>query len=137
MPEACNGIDDDCDGSVPAGEADGDTDGLRACGGDCYDMNAAAVPGQSSYFDMDRGDGSFDYDCDGTEELRWTMVGNCALDRTDGVGCDFAPGWEVRTVPDCGVRTPFLEDSSQCVFEDRPLGGRCTATPLFRRQECQ
>lgn len=32
---------------------------------DCYDSNANARPGQTSYFATNRGDGSFDYDCDG------------------------------------------------------------------------
>lgn len=33
---------------------------------DCYDSNASAYPGQTSYFTSSRGDGSFDYDCSGT-----------------------------------------------------------------------
>jgi hypothetical protein len=33
---------------------------------DCYDSNANARPGQTSYFASNRGDGSFDYDCDGS-----------------------------------------------------------------------
>jgi hypothetical protein len=32
---------------------------------DCYDQNANAYPGQTNYFTTHRGDGSFDYDCDG------------------------------------------------------------------------
>jgi len=34
-------------------------------GTDCYDDNANAYPGQTAYFATDRGDGSFDYNCDG------------------------------------------------------------------------
>ena len=48
-------------GSAPAGYITGPTD-------DCYDLNADARPGQTSYFRDDRGDGSFDYNCNGTEE---------------------------------------------------------------------
>lgn len=33
---------------------------------DCYDNNANAKPGQTAYFGTNRGDGSFDYDCDGS-----------------------------------------------------------------------
>lgn len=33
---------------------------------DCYDTNASAFPGQTTYFALQRGDGSFDYDCSGT-----------------------------------------------------------------------
>lgn len=32
---------------------------------DCYDDNANAKPGQTTHFSTDRGDGSFDYNCDG------------------------------------------------------------------------
>jgi hypothetical protein len=35
--ERCNGVDDDCDGQVPADEADADGDGERGCDGDCDD----------------------------------------------------------------------------------------------------
>jgi hypothetical protein len=31
---------------------------------DCYDSNASAYPGQTAYFTTNRGDGSFDYNCD-------------------------------------------------------------------------
>lgn len=34
---------------------------------DCYDTNANAKPGQTSYFSVNRGDGSFDYDCDSAD----------------------------------------------------------------------
>jgi hypothetical protein len=34
---------------------------------DCYDSNADAHPGQTTYFYDDRGDGSWDYNCDGTD----------------------------------------------------------------------
>lgn len=33
---------------------------------DCYDANGNAHPGQGTYFTTNRGDGSFDYNCDGT-----------------------------------------------------------------------
>ena len=42
--EACNGLDDDCNGAVPANEVDADSDGYRACG-DCNDTNAQIRPG--------------------------------------------------------------------------------------------
>ncbi len=41
---------------------------LGAEGDDCYDSNSDVHPGQTSYFTVDRGDGSFDYDCSGSEE---------------------------------------------------------------------
>jgi MYXO-CTERM domain-containing protein len=43
--ETCNGADDDCDGALPANEADADGDTVRVCEGDCNDANAAVHPG--------------------------------------------------------------------------------------------
>lgn len=37
--------------------------GYVANADDCYDKNVKANPGQQLYFDVHRGDGSFDYDC--------------------------------------------------------------------------
>ena len=34
---------------------------------DCFDGNANASPSQDQFFDSNRGDGSFDYNCDGTQ----------------------------------------------------------------------
>ncbi|HOT09073.1 MAG TPA: hypothetical protein PK710_04840 [Polyangiaceae bacterium] len=34
---------------------------------DCFDLNHLARPGQTAFFPEHRGDGSFDYDCDGKE----------------------------------------------------------------------
>jgi hypothetical protein len=60
-------------------DADSDTYGktspTAACGTagyvgntmDCYDSSSNAKPGQTSYFGTDRGDGSYDYNCNGTE----------------------------------------------------------------------
>jgi hypothetical protein len=35
---------------------------------DCYDSNANAKPGQTAYYTVNRGDGSFDYNCSGATE---------------------------------------------------------------------
>ncbi len=42
---------------------------------DCYDANANAKPGQTSYFTTNRGDGSFDYNCVSGEEKFYTGTG--------------------------------------------------------------
>jgi hypothetical protein len=43
-PELCDGKDNDCDGVVPADEADADADGFRACQNDCRDDDPAVNP---------------------------------------------------------------------------------------------
>jgi hypothetical protein len=58
-PEVCNGIDDDCDGVIPADEADLDGDGYRVCQGDCDDTRASVHPGAPEICD------DLDNDCDG------------------------------------------------------------------------
>jgi len=57
--EACNGLDDDCDGALPADEADDDGDGARVCDGDCDDGDDEVHPGAA-----ERCNG-LDDDCDG------------------------------------------------------------------------
>jgi len=127
--ESCNGIDDNCDGPVDEGQdnpgctvyfedLDGDGYGNASstrclCGPsvvdhfdspndlDCFDGNSDAKPGQTQYYDVDRGDGSFDYDCDGIETPYYTAI----LEYTCypmWVGCSpWNPGFE-GAVPDCG-----------------------------------
>ncbi len=68
---------------------------------DCYDDNPDAYPGQTESFATDRGDGSFDYDCDGTQSKRMTNRAYCVA-KEDGSGCRSASGWLERKVPKCG-----------------------------------
>ncbi len=58
-PEICNGIDDDCDGSLGASETDDDGDGVAECDGDCDDTDDAVLPGADETCD------GTDEDCDG------------------------------------------------------------------------
>ena len=55
---------------------------------DCYDSNANAKPGQSTYYTASRGDGSFDYNCDSSTTKRRT---NCSAPVCDActVTCDY------------------------------------------------
>ncbi|GMV42429.1 MAG: hypothetical protein AMXMBFR64_41450 [Myxococcales bacterium] len=156
--EACNGKDDDCDGAVDeegaAGcstywtDADGDGFGTSPskclCGpsgnlsvlqaGDCYDANALAKPGQGGWFTTHRGDGSFDYDCNNTQEPHWTEIGNCP-----SILCvtESKAGW-VETgsaVPSCGSTASW---STSC-YVDWPwvCPNSCCPSKQSRTQECR
>ena len=57
--EQCNGIDDDCSGSIPEEEEDRDFDGVRYCDGDCDDDDTNVYPGATEVCD------DKDNDCDG------------------------------------------------------------------------
>lgn len=52
---------------------------------DCYDSNKLAFPGQVKFFPTNRGDGSFDYDCDGQETKQYPNVNGstCACQKCD------------------------------------------------------
>ena len=57
-----------------AGSAAGYVARALKCAYDCYDANSLANPGQTNYFTVHRGDGSFDYNCSGAIEkagVRW------------------------------------------------------------------
>ncbi len=56
--EACDGIDNDCDGTVPVDERDGDGDGWAECDGDCDDNDAGVHPLATEVCD------GVDNDCD-------------------------------------------------------------------------
>ena len=57
--ELCDGMDNDCDGVVPADELDEDGDGISICGGDCDDTVSDSFPGAPELCD------GIDNDCDG------------------------------------------------------------------------
>ena len=83
--------------------------GFVTIGGDCMDSNADVHPAQTGFFSTDRGDGSFDYDCDGTESLQRTQqdpdICICGLSPWAS-GCGRTEGW-AGPVPACGQPHPF------------------------------
>lgn len=132
--EVCfDSIDNDCSGYYDDGvnavncfsyNIDGDQDGFGGSGtacycdetypytennsNDCYDSNASTHPGQTGFFGVHRGDGGFDYDCNGTEEKQDTRGYDCGdlcvigLDSVD-------QGWKGGT-PTCGSTGSWVTD---------------------------
>jgi hypothetical protein len=93
----CDGSDNDCDGSIDEdgfrfrdldGDGYGDANAFECAdadsplyadrAGDCFDTNANAFPGQTAFFAVHRGDDSFDYNCNDSEELRYAQPGRCS-----------------------------------------------------------
>ncbi|MEO0325706.1 MAG: putative metal-binding motif-containing protein [Myxococcota bacterium] len=131
-PEVCDGVSQDCDAATDEGlpelicfrDQDGDgfpgadirvsdcacPDGFteeRMDGRfDCADGEAEVFPGQTSYFPASYttpGGPSFDYDCDGEEELRWPDAPRCINDPEDPVMCILlSAGWAAGNRPGCG-----------------------------------
>jgi len=125
-PEKCDGKDNDCNGEVDDNPIDGqpfyaDADGdgygdpntiVYGCGPlppkggatndlDCYDANKDAHPTQAEYFVVDRGDGSFDYNCDGVVEPLRPTRGKCNGETL------VQQGWD-GPVPDCGKSETYI-----------------------------
>jgi hypothetical protein len=99
--ESCNGVDDDCSGSVQSDEVDADSDGYAECDGDCDDSDGAAYPGASEACD------GADNDCDGATDEDFDADGDgfasssaCAWgDDCDDADASVSPdGYEVAVV---------------------------------------
>jgi hypothetical protein len=143
--ERCDGLDNDCDNVVDDNvrirfyrDADGDGYGdplqvFEGCGqpagyvtngNDCYDHNAQARPGQTQWFAADRGDGLFDYDCDG---FQLPHDGYVATRSCDFDACRGSLGWEGR-VAQCGATEPWMTGCWGAVWV-------CTAINFEQRQQ--
>jgi hypothetical protein len=141
--ESCDGIDNDCDGTADEINAtgctsyytDSDGDGYGATGtssrcycsatstytatndDDCYDSNANANPAATAYYSVSRGDGSYDYNCDGSQSKRYTDTYDCT--GAVWVCVDSSDGW-TGSVPSCGSSsrwgTGCSADLTSCTY---------------------
>lgn len=87
--------------------SDAPVTGFVQLGTDCYDNNPNAHPKQTRYFAQHRGDGHYDYDCDGAVTRRWMTRGTCGRHPQ----CDNGKvlGWE-GAVPEAGQQGSYLDD---------------------------
>jgi len=76
---------------------------------DCDDNSAQVFPGQTQYFNTPNGNGNFDYNCDGNQELQYTSTGAC---NSSFVSCDGVDGW-VGSVPNCGQSGSFVAECDE------------------------
>lgn len=80
---------------------------------DCYDNNANTYIGQTSYFSTNRGDGSFDYNCDGTTTKDTAVInqsGAYYTSATSGSTTGNCAGWGYPNYG--GVCTTYSNQSS-------------------------
>ncbi|HZN03316.1 MAG TPA: MopE-related protein [Candidatus Polarisedimenticolia bacterium] len=110
-PEACNSIDDDCDGSVDE-DFDVDHDGFTTCEGDCDDGRAAVHPGVAEVCD------ALDNDCNGVVDgfTTWCGTGGC-----------FASGVCSEGANTC---VPGLPSAEYCDLVDNDCDGPIDEIPV-------
>ncbi len=126
-PELCNGVDDDCSGSVPADEENVDGDSYRVCDNDCDDTVDTIYPGADEYCD------GVDEDCDGVAD-------NDAVDAVpwyldfDGDGYGDA---SVVTLGACTQPPDTVDNSLDCIdFDDQVFPGQPDWFPNSKDDDC-
>ena len=109
--ERCDGRDDDCDGLVPAVEADADADGALACD-DCDDLDPESFPGAAEVCDAV----GRDEDCD--ERANDSDPG--VTGTTAWYFDDDGDGWGDPDVTEdlCGGPPDFVLDVGDCDDQD-------------------
>lgn len=146
-PETIDGVDESCDGRIDDGTTafDDDGDGVSEDDGDCFDGNALAFPGATGFHAVDRGDGSFDYNCDG-ETTPSIGVFSCLFTPagTDGLGCDvLSPGTSFDGPTGCGASVTVYNSciggapASICLASCTPAGPGTPSTCTTAVQSCR
>ena len=96
--------------------------------GDCDDADARVHPAQSQSFATPRGNGSFDYDCDGNQTLEVPGVVSCGI--LSPLLCATSAGWQ-SAVPACGATGTYA------TCQPVTLGLLCRTMSASRVQGCR
>jgi hypothetical protein len=113
---------------------DGDHDGFgvagttaRLCGttppvgwatvaGDCCDSDGTVHPGQTAFFGVKNACQTFDYDCNGVEQLAYPSQGTCQTNLNSNGSCYLCSlgtaGWNSLAIPSCGVAGTLMTTCS-------------------------
>jgi len=160
--ETCDEVDNDCDGDTDEEDATGcesyylddDGDGFghetdRRClcepdpassydvtdNSDCCDSSGETYPGATGWHASFNTCGDHDWNCDDTDEKRWTTTGVCGSGLGLDVCFDDPAGWMSSYVPSCGSDWAWLTDCDlECAY---PWDCWCEADYYFRDQNCR
>jgi hypothetical protein len=157
--ERCgDGVDNNCNGSADEegaalctnyyydfdGDAYGTTTGRCLCAPsgyytstyntDCYDSNGSANPGASSWFTTSRGDGSYDYNCDSSQQKRYTDTLSCSGLTASGCYANQSGFRNSGSVPSCGSVGTWYTD---CDWSWSSFSCSTPAGNSSRTQECR
>jgi hypothetical protein len=113
------------------------TDGWLERAGDCCDTDNRARPNQTSWFSGRNECGSFDYNCNGAEDRRWTQVSPTPGCGASGFECN-APRydtWKDHVAP-CGDTRQMYRwyGSGGC---NNDVGHVCDQMEESRQQTCR
>ena len=101
--ELCDGLDNDCDGSLQAIEDDVDGDSYMLCEGDCDDNDGGIHPGATDFCD------GVDQNCDGTYDEDSAPIVTWYLDFDDD-----SYGTPATTVDACAAPDGYTDNDEDC-----------------------